>query len=186
MGTNKVFGPLENVLLQSIFQKRVQGIGKKLCCRFGEIDIIAAHRNNCFYWRLDKKQRKFGMPSEAVSLTKQNRMVKLLYYMQKNKLLDYMCRFDVLEIIVDEDNIKRINLIKDAFNIQGSTDIRDERIFMLLSNSLAISHEIIKGLSNRATQLWMQPWEMGMTHCYLQDLWGKKERYILSTYRKQL
>jgi putative endonuclease len=60
------------------------------------------------------------MPSEAVSLTKQNRMVKTaLYYMQKNKLLDYMCRFDVLEIIVDEDNSKRINLIKDAFQYSG-------------------------------------------------------------------
>jgi Holliday junction resolvase-like predicted endonuclease len=39
--------------------------------------------------------------------------------MQKNKLLDYMCRFDVIEIIIDHEDSYQINLITDAFQYSG-------------------------------------------------------------------
>ncbi|MGI6586733.1 MAG: YraN family protein [Gracilibacteraceae bacterium] len=122
MGTNKVFGAFgECLAAEYLSENGYKVLERNFCCRFGEIDIIAAHEETIVFIEVKtRSSEKFGMPSEAVSLTKQNRMVKTaLYYMQKNKLLDYMCRFDVLEIIVDEDNIKRINLIKDAFQYSG-------------------------------------------------------------------
>ena len=122
MGTNKVFGAFgECLAAKYLSENGYKVLERNFCCRFGEIDIIAAHEETIIFIEVKtRSSEKFGMPSEAVSLTKQNRMVKIaLYYMQKNKLLDYMCRFDVLEIIVDEDNIKQINLIKDAFQYSG-------------------------------------------------------------------
>jgi putative endonuclease len=122
MGTNKVFGAFgESLAAEYLSENGYKVLERNFSCRIGEIDIIAVQEDTVVFIEVKTRSSgKFGMPSEAVSLTKQNRMVKTaLYYMQKNKLLDYMCRFDVLEIIVDEDNSKRINLIKDAFQYSG-------------------------------------------------------------------
>lgn len=122
MGTNKVFGAFgESLAVEYLSKNGYKVLERNFRCRIGEIDIIAIQEDTVAFIEVKtRSSEKFGMPSEAVSLTKQNRMVKTaLYYMQKNKLLDHMCRFDVIEIIVDEDNSKRINLIQDAFQYSG-------------------------------------------------------------------
>lgn len=122
MGTNKVFGVFgESLATEYLSEKGYKVLERNFSCRIGEVDIIAMQEDTVAFIEVKtRSSEKFGLPSEAVSLTKQNRIVKTaLYYMQRNKLLDYMCRFDVIEIIVDPENKSRINLIKDAFQYSG-------------------------------------------------------------------
>ncbi|MDD3705014.1 MAG: YraN family protein [Clostridiaceae bacterium] len=122
MGTNKVFGAFgESLATEYLSEKGYKVLERNFSCRIGEVDIIAMQEDTVAFIEVKtRSSEKFGLPSEAVSLTKQNRIVKTaLYYMQRNKLLDYMCRFDVIEIIVDPENKSRINLIKDAFQYSG-------------------------------------------------------------------
>jgi len=94
---------------------------RNFSCKAGEIDIIAIQGDTVVFIEVKSRSSvKYGQPSEAVSIPKQRKIVKTaLYYMQKNKLLDYMCRFDVIEILFDEENNQQINLIKDAFQYSG-------------------------------------------------------------------
>lgn len=122
MGTNKVFGAFgESLATEYLSEKGYKVLERNFSCRIGEVDIIAMQEDTVAFIEVKtRSSEKFGLPSEAVSLTKQNRIVKTaLYYMQRNKLLDYMCRFDVIEIIVNPENKSRINLIKDAFQYSG-------------------------------------------------------------------
>jgi putative endonuclease len=122
MGTNKVFGAFgESLATKYLSECGYKVLERNFSCRTGEIDIIAIEGDSVVFIEVKtRSSERFGLPSEAVSFTKQGRMVKTaLYYMQKNKLLDHMCRFDVIEIIVDEEKNNRINLIKDAFQYSG-------------------------------------------------------------------
>lgn len=82
-------------------------------CRVGEIDIIA--RDGDTYVFVEVKYRKtagFGMPEEAVSRIKQDKIYKTaMYYIYRHhKGNDVLCRFDV--IAVDGDKIRHY---KNAF-----------------------------------------------------------------------
>lgn len=78
----------------------------------GEIDIIAYDMNILVF--VEVKYRKtgiFGLPREAVDARKQQKIrMVALSYINKYRLHDKICRFDVLEILGDE-----ITLIKDCF-----------------------------------------------------------------------
>ena len=79
---------------------------------FGEIDIIAQDEDAIVF--IEVKTRTdddFGSPSEAVTRKKQEKYYKVASeYLQREKKLDSICRFDVIEI---EDG--QINHIIDAF-----------------------------------------------------------------------
>ncbi len=96
-------------------------IERNFSCKAGEVDIVALQEDNVVFIEVKTRStERYGAPSEAVSKAKQQKMIKTaLYYMQANRLLDYMCRFDVIEIIIDEEDNRRVNLIKDAFHYSG-------------------------------------------------------------------
>lgn len=80
--------------------------------KFGEIDIIALHKNVIVFVEVKKRSTcAFGRPCEAVDYRKQQtiRRVAEVYLMMKNKTLNDV-RFDVIEILGDE-----INQIENAF-----------------------------------------------------------------------
>jgi putative endonuclease len=122
MGQNKILGDLG----ESTACKYLEDIGysiieRNFSCRAGEIDIIAFEGDTIVFIEVKTRASEaFGMPSEAVSDTKQKKLVKAaLYYMQKKKLFNYMSRFDVIEVIMDEESNCQINIIKDAFQYSG-------------------------------------------------------------------
>lgn len=122
MSDNKVLG----VLGENIAWEYLSGLGYKVLernfrCRMGEIDIIAVHGDAIAFVEVKTRSSEdYGFPSEAVSKGKQRRIIKTaLYYMQKNNFFDYMCRFDILEIIFCGEGNHRINLIRDAFCYSG-------------------------------------------------------------------
>lgn len=78
----------------------------------GEIDIVAKQKDTTVFVEVKKRETyRFGRPSEAVDVVKQQKLRKVaLYYLKQFKLLDTPCRFDVIEIVGDN-----INHIENAF-----------------------------------------------------------------------
>lgn len=80
--------------------------------KIGEIDIIALDKETIVF--IEVKYRNtalYGLPSEAVTKQKQNKIRKVaISYLQKKNLLERMCRFDVVSILNDE-----ITYIENAF-----------------------------------------------------------------------
>ncbi|WPX09704.1 YraN family protein [Caldicellulosiruptor danielii] len=88
-------------------------------CRLGEIDIIAKDGMTIVFVEVKtRRSLKFGMPSESVNFKKQlyiKRVAEyfITYHLSQDK---YLYRFDVVEIFIDgQNNVSKINLIKDAF-----------------------------------------------------------------------
>lgn len=83
---------------------------------FGQIDIIAKENNQiCFIEVKTRKNLNFGLPQEAVSITKQKRIAKLaLAYLKEKGFLNRKVRFDVVSILWNKTN-PVIELIRDAF-----------------------------------------------------------------------
>lgn len=88
----------------------------------GEIDIIAKDGTTvCFIEVKSRSSCKFGLPQEAVSFKKQQRIVKSAEYFLKSKnWLEVNSRFDVLGITLSgQGDNKKFVLIKDAFDSSG-------------------------------------------------------------------
>lgn len=81
---------------------------------FGEIDIIARIDKIVVFVEVKtRKNKNFANPSEAVTISKQQKIIKASQvYLMENDLTDSIIRFDVAEVIrVDGE----INYIENAF-----------------------------------------------------------------------
>jgi putative endonuclease len=123
MKYNKLLGSFGEDMACSYLQKQGYKIlDRNFSCKVGELDIIAMEGDTLAF--IEVKCRtgvEYGHPSEAVSYSKQGKIVKAaLFFMTKNKLFDYMCRFDVIEVLTDgTEECSHINLIKNAFEYSG-------------------------------------------------------------------
>ena len=81
-------------------------IKTKYTTKIGEIDIIA--KDGSCYVFVEVKFRSsdyFGRPSEAVNIYKQRKIRNVAtIYINKNRLFNETCRFDVIEVLGDEIN----------------------------------------------------------------------------------
>ncbi len=73
---------------------------------YGEIDIIALDGKEIVFVEVKaRKDLRFGLPQEAVTCFKQNKIRKTaLYYLQSQNMLDKKCRFDVIGIVLSDKN----------------------------------------------------------------------------------
>lgn len=110
---NKIIGAQGEKLAQEYIKKLgYKVIETNFATKFGEIDIIAIDKKVIVFIEVkNRSSLKYGRPSEAVNKYKQNK-IKLVaeFYMQKHKLHNSFCRFDVIEILNSE-----INYIINAF-----------------------------------------------------------------------
>ncbi|MBF0478555.1 MAG: YraN family protein [Candidatus Omnitrophica bacterium] len=85
--------------------------------RTGEVDIVAKDGEYlCFVEVKTRHNDEFGSPFEAITPSKQRRIIKLAkLYLMENKLTDISIRFDVIGIMVEFEDKAKIELIKDAF-----------------------------------------------------------------------
>lgn len=104
-----------------IANKYLQNKGYKILetnftSRFGEIDIIALYEDTLIFVEVKaRKNTEFGYPREYVTTSKTKKIISTAnYYLLKNKYDDINCRFDVIEIFIEE---KRINHIENAFEV---------------------------------------------------------------------
>ena len=83
----------------------------------GEIDLVARQGKTLVIVEVKtRKSLRFGSPQEAVSFAKQQRLRRLADYYVKQKRLgeDVLVRFDVVAIILGEDEAQ-VEIIQEAF-----------------------------------------------------------------------
>src|SRR6266516_6993228 len=109
--------------------------GEKLACRFlrrngykilyrnfkgrsgGEIDVVCRDDDTLVFVEVKTRTREdFGRPLEAVDRVKRKRISRgALNWLRMLDNPDIFFRFDVVEVLVTEDDSPRIELIKNAF-----------------------------------------------------------------------
>jgi len=84
----------------------------------GEIDIVAKEDENIVFVEVKtRRSTDFGLPEEALSYDKRRRLTRLaLNYLAYHKIKNVNCRFDVVSVLMDEDKVKNVQLIKNAFS----------------------------------------------------------------------
>ena len=85
--------------------------------RFGEIDIIARHKNYFVFVEVrSKKSRDYGSPEESITPVKARHLrAAARFYYQSHVGLPEDWRIDVIAVELDEhDKPERINLIQNA------------------------------------------------------------------------
>ena len=86
----------------------------------GEIDLIVKDSDIIVFVEVKSRYSyHFGLPCESVTYFKQKQILNISkYFLFKNKLLKYNCRYDVIEIYFNKnDNTYFIEHIKDAFRL---------------------------------------------------------------------
>jgi putative endonuclease len=83
----------------------------------GEIDLIALHEGTVVFVEVKtRSSTAFGSPELAVTLQKQQRMIKTAFaYIKKKKLHQVPCRFDVVAISAASG--QDVALIQGAFEL---------------------------------------------------------------------
>jgi putative endonuclease len=90
--------------------------------RYGEIDIIAVDGRTVVFVEVKTRRcEQFGRPAEAVDATRQARLTRAaLAFLKSHGLLEYSCRFDVIEVIWPEGERRpTIRHLADAFPAAG-------------------------------------------------------------------
>ena len=114
---NKTIGNYgESQAAEFLKNNKYKIIEKNFSCKFGEIDIIAKDKNIVVFVEVkSRSNKKYGTPALAVNYYKRKNIIKAAkYYIMKNKLQNEFCRFDVVEILLENDD-NNIRLIKNAF-----------------------------------------------------------------------
>ncbi|MBW6409753.1 YraN family protein [Clostridium weizhouense] len=86
----------------------------------GEIDIICLKNDLLIIFEVKGRYNcNYGMPKEAVSISKQNSIIKVTKSYIAYKNLQYInVRFDVIEVYLNSHNQSfKINHLKDAFRL---------------------------------------------------------------------
>jgi len=88
-------------------------------CRFGEIDLIV--RKGKYIVFVEVKQRDYasiGKPMEAVSRKKQENLIAAAkFFLARNNPDELQPRFDVVEVYTENNQIKFINHLENAFDL---------------------------------------------------------------------
>lgn len=96
----KTFGNIgEELATQYLKKKGYQILDRNFSNKIGEIDIIAKQNNTIIFIEVkSRNSAKFGLPREAVTRYKQNKIRTIaLSYLKQKKLFNSSCRFDVIE-----------------------------------------------------------------------------------------
>lgn len=116
---NKELGDLgEDLAARHLIAHGYIILARKFRCRSGEIDIIAVENEVLVFVEVrSRSDEEHGMPCETINRLKRRHIRRVaLTYQAKYGLLDRDSRFDCVFVLFgDENNVKNIELIKDAF-----------------------------------------------------------------------
>lgn len=118
VNTRKKLGNRGERIAASFLRKQgCQIIEKNYHSLLGEIDIVAKEGESIVFVEVKtRRSTDFGLPEEALSYDKRRRLSKLaLNYLAHRRIEDTNCRFDVVSILMDNNKVKHIELIKNAF-----------------------------------------------------------------------
>ncbi len=93
----------ETLAKQYLTEKGYKILEQNYTTKIGEIDIIATKNDIIVFVEVKNRQTKrFGMPREAITPYKQNKIRKVaLQYLVAKKLTNKQVRFDCVEILGD-------------------------------------------------------------------------------------
>ena len=90
-------------------------VARNVSFRFGEVDLVALDGDTlCFVEVKARRSRRFGLPGEAVTLSKQRRLTHCARAYLADRPHRGPCRFDVLAMEL-EGSEWRFELIRGAF-----------------------------------------------------------------------
>lgn len=94
----------ERVAVDFLKKKGYKILEQNYTNKLGEIDIIAKYKKCIIFVEVKyRKDEYFGLPREAVDEYKQLKIRNIATsYLKSKKLLNSLCRFDVLEILGDK------------------------------------------------------------------------------------
>jgi putative endonuclease len=90
-------------------------------CRLGQLDIVAKDKETiCFVEVKTRSSLNMGLPQEAISSFKQHKISKVaLVYLKSYNLIKNRARFDIVSVILKDNAVNKIELIKDAFPLDA-------------------------------------------------------------------
>lgn len=119
---NILLGKLgEDAAVNLLKEEGYKIIARNYKSKLGEIDIVAQDRDTfCFIEVKTRQNDSFGAPLESVALRKQRQISKAaLLFLKEQNLFHKKARFDVVSIINTQEK-PRIELIKNAFDLDES------------------------------------------------------------------
>lgn len=111
----------EDAACRYLQKHRFRILERNFSCRFGEIDIIARHRNFLVFAEVKlRKNAEHGEAREFVTPAKQRRVIMAAEYWLLKHPTELQPRFDVIEVYAPEGVLTRkpeIHHIEDAYQL---------------------------------------------------------------------
>lgn len=109
----------EEIALQFLKKKGYRILQKNYVCKLGEIDLIAQEKDTLTFVEVKtRRSTTFGPPQMAVDQKKQEQLSKAaLHFLKERRLEEAKARFDVVAILLSPQGVK-IELIRNAFDLQ--------------------------------------------------------------------
>ncbi len=122
MSREKLLGAFgEAAAADYLRKKRYEILAMNYRCRLGELDIIAKQKDTYVFTEVKlRREGGYAAASEAVTPAKQRRLqIAAETWLAENELEDVPCRFDVIEIYVEKNGGRIINLnhLEEAFGL---------------------------------------------------------------------
>ena len=120
MSRQKVFGKFgEDCAAEFLEAQGYKIVARNFRIRSAEIDIIAQRDNVLVFVEVKARSSiRHGLPSEAVTLRKQKKIIKAAgVFLQNEEFCDCACRFDVVEVFLSGECVEEINHIENAFEV---------------------------------------------------------------------
>ena len=107
----------EEAAVDFLRKKGYRIIERNYRSRAGEIDIVAEEGSSLAFVEVKtRRSTHFGLPEEAVSYEKRRHLTRVASgYLTHHHIKEAKCRFDVVSVLMNENGIKEIQLIKNAF-----------------------------------------------------------------------
>jgi putative endonuclease len=86
-------------------------------CRYGEIDMVCRDRDCLVFVEVKTRSgQRWGRPADAVDRKRQLRLSRAaLVYLRRIKNPSVKARFDVVEVILNDDQVQEIRHLPNAF-----------------------------------------------------------------------
>ncbi len=107
----------EELAFQALRRRGYKILLRNYECLLGEIDLIAKDKG--FLVFIEVKTRSSydkGFPAESVTPQKRKQIVRVAqYYLKRYGIRDVFCRFDVVAVLLPENQDPEIDVIENAF-----------------------------------------------------------------------
>ncbi len=117
MNKRNIGNQAEEMALNYLQSKGLMVIDRNFQTKMGEIDLIMKDQNELVFVEVRMRaDASFGDGAATVDARKQRKIcLTALAYLQRHKLNEHFCRFDVISIQHKNTQTNHINWIKNAF-----------------------------------------------------------------------